>query len=125
MLKSGQARAPRATPEQIRARAEYERRRRSRLEGFVNAYYNDRVGFLYDIFDWDHANLNGDRPAPYQEEIVAGVDRQDRWSVRGPHVLGTTEMVSWLDLLRALTCGAAQHVWKYSPTSPDRRELSS
>src|SRR5690625_354764 len=124
MLKSGQARAPRATPEQIRARAEYERRRRSRLEGFVNAYYNDRVGFLYDIFDWDHPNLNGDRPAPYQEEIVAGFDRQDRWSVRGPHGLGKTAMVSWLVWHWALTREAAQQDWKCITTASVWRQLS-
>src|SRR5690625_7263838 len=96
MLKSGQARAPRATPEQIRARAEYERRRRSRLEGFVNVYYNDRVGFLYDIFDWDHPNLDGDLPATYQEGIIARFAGQDRWSDREPHGLGVLEMQPWL-----------------------------
>src|SRR3990167_8464639 len=66
---------------------------------FQIQYRDDPVAFAYDCINWPTA----ERLAPYQEEILVEVPIRKRVSVRGPHGLGKSTLLSIETLWFALT----------------------
>ena len=102
------------------AAAELELRRRQRRQNFFESYYNDRVAFIHDCFDWD--KLRPEKPADYQLEIAGRLDTSDRAAMMGPHGLGKTSLASWLVLHFALTRDGYRF-WKCITTASVNRQL--
>jgi hypothetical protein len=106
----------------VRAAAELERRKRtgtvdSRYRQFQRAYRDDWVAFVHDCIDW-----RGDqRPAPYQDEVLAELVARGRAAVRGPHGLGKTALAAWVTLAFALTRDSED--WKAPTTASAWRQL--
>lgn len=83
--------------------------------GFKKAYRNDPVAFIHDCIEWKN-----DRPAKYQDEIIAQVPYQ-RTCARGPHGPGKTAMAAWLVHWFALTRDGDD--WKCVTTASAWRQL--
>jgi hypothetical protein len=86
----------------------------------LSRYWDDPVAFVHDCFVWPP----GQRPTPYQEEILAALPARRRVSVRGPHGLGKTAVNAWAVLWFALTRDAAGTDWKIPTTASAWRQLT-
>jgi hypothetical protein len=85
---------------------------------FKSKYRNDRVAFTHDCVDWKE----GEKPAPYQDEIFGALDTYLRVAVRGPHGLGKTAIAALAVLHFALTRDGED--WKCPTTASAWRQLS-
>lgn len=84
---------------------------------FQARYFNDLTGFVRECLHWK----TGQGPTPYQEEILGKITTNQRVSVRGPHGLGKTAMMSWIVLWFALTRDGKD--WKVVTTASAWRQL--
>lgn len=85
---------------------------------FKVTYRHDPVAFVHDCLAW----RPNERPAFYQEEILAAFVQHRRMAVRGPHGLGKTALASWVVLWFALTRDGED--WKIPITASAWRQLS-
>lgn len=76
------------------------------------------MAFVHDCFRWGP----GERPAPYQDEIIGEIPRRKRVSARGPHGLGKTTMEAWVTLWFAFTREGED--WKAPATAGTWRQLT-
>lgn len=115
------------SPMAIQARAEIEKRRRSRsgfskrtrYQGFQERYFNDPVAFAKDAFRWKV----GEGLASYQERALSNLVGKHRVSVRGPHGLGKSALMAVAILWFALTRDGRAD-WKIPITASVWRQLS-
>lgn len=107
----------------VRAQAEAERRKRIREKrsSFLSAYFNDRVSFVHDCFNWSHVQS---KPVEYQDEILSLIDDHNRVSARGPHGLGKTSLSAWNILHFAITREVALVDWKVPTTASSWKQLT-
>lgn len=84
---------------------------------FQKAYRDNLIGFVSDCIAWD----KGEGLTPYQSEILTEIPQRKRASVRGPHGLGKTAMMSWIVLWFALTRDGDD--WKVVTTASAWRQL--
>lgn len=98
---------------------------KSRYTQFQNQYRNDRIAFVHDCFDWSKTVSvkfpDGQRPAPYQDDIVSLVDTHNRVAVRACHGSGKSAVGSWLIHHFALTMDGED--WKCPTTASVWRQL--
>lgn len=97
---------------------EIAQKKNSKNRTFTNQYRNDPVAFVHDCVNWE----NGQKPAFYQEEILSYFPDFRRVSVRGPHGLGKTALISWQTLWFALTRDGED--WKVPTTASAWRQLT-
>lgn len=91
----------------------------ARTSEFRRIYRDDRVAFIRDCFIWEP----GEKPAPYQEEILAMLDKSNRVAVRGPNGIGKTAIAAWSVLHFALTHDG-EECWKCPTTASAWRQLT-
>lgn len=84
---------------------------------FQQTYFYDFAGFGMDCIKWG----NGEGLTPYQLEIVSGVTKYGRYSVRGLHGLGKTALAAIVVLAFALTRDGMD--WKVITTASAWRQL--
>ena len=84
---------------------------------FQARYFNDLAGFVKDCLYWG----DDEGPTAYQAEILSEITKRQRVSVRGPHGLGKTAMMSWIVLWFALTRDGKD--WKVVTTASAWRQL--
>jgi hypothetical protein len=84
---------------------------------FQTRYFDDLAGFISDCIAWE----TGEHPTPYQLEVLAEITQKQRVSVRGPHGLGKTAMMSWVILWFSLTRDGKD--WKVVTTASAWRQL--
>jgi len=87
-------------------------------QAFQQRYFNDPVGFARDCVVWKA----GQAAAPYQNDALKLVTLNDRASVRGPHGLGKTALMSWAILWFCLTRDGLD--WKCPTTASNWRQLT-
>lgn len=85
---------------------------------FQARYQNDPVGFAQDCILW-----GGERPAPYQLDVLRMLAEHDRVAVRGPRGLGKTAMSALVIHWFALTRDGAED-WKIITTASVYRQLA-
>lgn len=90
-----------------------------RYKRFQSRYWDSPADFVRDCFQW----RPGEGPADYQGEILDSIYERRRVSVRGPHGLGKTALVSWAILHFALTRDGVTD-WKIPATASAWRQLS-
>jgi len=113
-------------PQQQRAQAELERRRRREASGpqldayarFQQEYAPDAKRFVHECIRF----REGEGPTAYQDEILERVTDMGRIAVRGPHGLGKTAVASWIILWFALTRDGRD--WKIPTTASAWRQLT-
>lgn len=114
-------------PMAIQARAEMERRRRrrggterkTRYQSFQDRYFSDPASFARDCISWKPGESG---LAPYQENALSRLVEFRRVSVRGPHGLGKSALMSIAILWFALTRDGRD--WKIPITASVWRQLS-
>lgn len=114
------------SPTALQARAVLERKRReksgvrvlSQYEIFKKKYFNDPAGFVRDCI----AFRNGNELAEYQGRALALLPDRRRVSVRGPHGLGKSALMSFAILWFALTRDGLD--WKIPITASVWRQLT-
>jgi hypothetical protein len=85
---------------------------------FKRKYRGDPVAFVRDCFNW----REGEKPAAYQDEILAELPVKKRVSVRSPHGAGKTTLAAWIILWFALTRDGED--WKIPTTASSWRQLT-
>lgn len=85
---------------------------------FQQTYRHDRVAFVHDCLVWPE----GQRPAPYQDEILSMIDDAQCFAARGPRGLGKTALEAWNILHFALTHDGED--WKAPCTASHWRQLT-
>ena len=91
--------------------------RNSAYVAFQKTYRDDPVAFTHDCTRWrDH-----ERPALYQDEILAQLPISKRVAVRSPHGAGKTALAAWAALWYALTRDGDD--WKIPTTASVWRQL--
>lgn len=88
------------------------------LATFQVRYRNRWAAFAWECVDWPE----GERPAPYQLEVLEAIVEHKRESVRGPHGLGKTVIASLALLCFALTRDGRDD-WKAPTTASVWRQL--
>ncbi|HUS09231.1 MAG TPA: hypothetical protein VMZ30_02105 [Pyrinomonadaceae bacterium] len=101
---------------------ELQKRQGSRVSlQFKRKYRNDRVAFVHDCFNW----RVGEKPAGYQDDILAAAEKHKRRAVRGPHGLGKTAIAAWEVIHFAITRdGDDLDDWKVPTTASAWRQLT-
>lgn len=89
-----------------------------RFGEFKETYFWDPVKFVLECIQWKP----GKSPTKYQIEIIENIITNIRTSVRGPHGLGKTALVSWLIHWFALTRDGLD--WKIPTTASSWPQLS-
>lgn len=82
-------------------------------------YYNDLQGWVHDNIDFPE----GQGPTPYQDDIMGALPVYKRVSVRGPHGLGKTALMSWAILWFACEREKNQDDWKVPTLASVWRQL--
>lgn len=113
---------------QARVQAQAQLTLRDREAGAVDAppdgslfarYGHDPAGFIRDCFIW----RPGEHPTDYQLEAAEKLELHGRLSLRGPHGLGKTAVVSWLVLWFSLVNDGYTD-WKIPITASAWRQLT-
>src|SRR5688572_17260535 len=82
-------------------------------------YYDDLQAWVHDCIDFPE----GQAPTPYQDDIMGALPVHKRVSVRGPHGLGKTALMSWAILWFACEREKAQDDWKVPTLASVWRQL--
>jgi hypothetical protein len=85
----------------------------------MSIYYNDWQAWTHDCIDFPE----GQGPTPYQDDIMAALPHYKRVSVRGPHGLGKTALMSWAVLWFACEREKNQDDWKVPTLASVWRQL--
>lgn len=115
------------TPLQLQSMAILERRRRERLgltqvpqASFLKTYRDDPIAFANDCIAWK----DGEKPTPYQCEVMGRLLTEFRVAVRGPHSLGKSFTAAVLLHWFALTRDASGDDWKVPTLASAWRQLT-
>ena len=93
-------------------------RTRAKNKTFARTYRDDPVAFVHNCVKWPP----GQSPSFYQDEILSYFPSHRRISVRGPHGLGKTALMSWIIWWYALTRDGED--WKIPTTASAWRQLT-
>lgn len=91
----------------------------SKYSEYGTTYQNDPMKWVLDCIQW----REGEAPASYQVEILSQIPRETRVSVRGPHGLGKSALLSWLVLWFSTTRDALGVDWKVLTLASVWRQL--
>ncbi len=76
------------------------------------------MAFAHDCFDW----REGERPTPYQDDLLGMMDTHSRTAAYGPRGLGKTSVMAWAALHFALVWDGED--WKFPITASVWRQLT-
>lgn len=92
--------------------------RAAQMNTGVAKYYDDPVGFARDCIDWGRYSL-----APYQADVLQGLQDHHRMAVRAPHGTGKSALSALTILWFATTRESMKIDWKIVTTAGAWRQL--